>query len=76
MATKIDKIYAKPFVGTLLGHSDSISVISKCPNNLAKLVSGSYDGEIVAWDIPERKKIFSINAHKSAIKGLSFSGDG
>jgi WD40 repeat protein len=51
-------------------------VISKCPNNLAKFLSGSYDGEIIAWDIPERKKIFSINAHKSAIKGLSFSSDG
>ena len=76
VATKVDKIFAQPFAGNLEGHSDSLACLSKCPNNLAKLLSASFDGEIIAWDVPERKKIFSINAHKLAIKGLSFSSDG
>lgn len=59
----MDKIFAKPFVGCLVGHSDSISVMAKCPNNLVKIVSGSFDGEIKAWDISNRSNLFSINAH-------------
>jgi WD repeat and SOF domain-containing protein 1 len=50
-ATKMDKIFAKPYLGCLNGHSDSISVLSKSRNNLIKILSGSYDGEIRAWDV-------------------------
>jgi WD repeat and SOF domain-containing protein 1 len=43
-ATKLHKIFAKPFLGTLEGHSDGISVISKCSLALNKLISGAHDG--------------------------------
>lgn len=43
-ATKLHKIFAKPFLGTLEGHTDGISVISKCPLALNKLISGAHDG--------------------------------
>ncbi|KAL4477426.1 hypothetical protein ABPG74_002576 [Tetrahymena malaccensis] len=76
VATKLDKMFAKPFLGCLTGHSDSISVITKCPNSLVKVISGTFDGELRAWDISERKTLFSLNAHKQSIKGVTFSRDG
>jgi len=69
-------MFAKPFLGALSGHSDSVSVISKCPSSLVKIVSGTFDGEIRAWDVSERRSIFSLNAHKQQVKGISFSRDG
>lgn len=54
----MDKIFAKPFVGCLTGHSDSISVLSKCPTNLVKLLSGAFDGEVAGWDLSERRRLF------------------
>jgi WD repeat and SOF domain-containing protein 1 len=57
-------MFAKPFLGVLSGHSDSVSVITKCPSSLVKVISGTFDGEIRAWDLSERKTLFALNAHK------------
>lgn len=58
ISTKMEKIFAKPFTGALTGHSDSISVLAKCPNNLIKLLSGAFDGEVAGWDLSLRKRLF------------------
>ena len=63
IATKTEKIFAKPFIGNLNGHSDAISVLAKCPSNLIKLLSGSYNGEIISWDVSTRSTLFTLNAH-------------
>jgi len=76
VATKIDKIFAKPFVGVLTGHSDSISAFAKCRTNITQVASGSYDGEIRYWDISERRTIFNLNAHNGIVRGLTFCEDG
>lgn len=75
-STKIDKIFAKPFLGSLAGHSDAISVLAKNPNNLGGLLSGSWDGEIRFWNIGKRKGVFGINAHERMVKGLAWSRSG
>lgn len=72
----MDKIFAKPFVGTMLGHSDAISTLSKCPSSLTKILSGSFDGEIRCWDVTNRSTLFSVNLHENAVKGITFSNDG
>ncbi|CAD8175617.1 unnamed protein product [Paramecium pentaurelia] len=76
VATKVEKIYAQPFLGALNGHSDGVSCIEACRFNLSKLVSGSYDGEIRIWDIPSRRTLIQLNAHQQMVKGVSFSRDG
>lgn len=43
-ATKLNKIFSKPFLGTMEGHSDGISVVAKCPLALNKFISGAHDG--------------------------------
>ena len=51
----MDKIFAKPFLGCLTGHSDTPSVFAKCPNSLTKFLSGGMNGELIGWDMVERK---------------------
>ena len=43
-ATKLNKIFAKPFLAALPGHAEGISVLSKCPLALNKMISGAHDG--------------------------------
>lgn len=43
-ASKLDKIFAKPFIHSFKGHSDGISAMSKCPNAVNKFISGAHDG--------------------------------
>lgn len=75
-ATKLDKIFAKPFLGALQGHSDAVSCFAKNPNHLTNILSGSFDGEIRGWELSQRKGMFSINAHEHMVKGLCFNRNG
>ena len=63
VASKIQKIFSKPFVGSLSGHSDGISILVKSPMSMTNFISGSFDGEIRLWDLSLRKTLFNINAH-------------
>lgn len=69
VATKLEKIFAKPFVANLIGHADGVSCMAKCPARLQKFVSGAQDGEVRVWDLAERKAIVSVYGHERAVKG-------
>jgi WD40 repeat protein len=43
-ATKLERVFAKPFVGALNGHKDTIYTISSNPTNMKMVASGSCDG--------------------------------
>lgn len=43
-AVKLNKVFAKPFIGALSGHRDGIYSLAKHPTNLTSLVSGACDG--------------------------------
>jgi WD repeat and SOF domain-containing protein 1 len=43
-AVKLNKVFAKPFLGALSGHRDGIYSMAKHPTNLTSLVSGACDG--------------------------------
>ena len=76
-ATKLDKVFAKPFCGAFEGHSDGILSIAKNVQNLKQMASGAADGEIRIWDCPSRKGALRIlNSHHGAIRGLSFDRTG
>ena len=72
----MEKIFAKPFIGNLSGHTDGISCMSKSPIVLTNYISGSFDGEIRFWDLASRKTVFCIDAHPKIVKGLTFSKNG
>ena len=55
VATKLDKIFAKPFIGAMDGHEDSVYCMSTVRNKVVPLISGACDGSLRVWDLAERK---------------------
>jgi DDB1- and CUL4-associated factor 13 len=43
-AAKMDRIFAKPFVASLEGHVDAVETMSRRPESLTVVASGSWDG--------------------------------
>uniref|UniRef100_A0A2R5L3U4 Putative sof1-like rrna processing protein n=1 Tax=Ornithodoros turicata TaxID=34597 RepID=A0A2R5L3U4_9ACAR len=75
-AVKLEKIFAKPFIGNLDGHRDGVQVLHKHPKSLSHVVSGSCDGEVKIWSLPQRKCVRTIQAHRGMVRGLTFLNDG
>ncbi|BBG96154.1 nucleotide-binding protein [Prunus dulcis] len=70
------QIFARPFVGAMDGHIDSISCMAKNPNHLTRIFSGSMDGDIRLWDIASRRTVCQFPGHQGAVQGLAVSTDG
>ena len=68
-------MFAKPFIASLDTHSDGVTVMAKSRCNLTDVVSGSADGEVIFWNMPEKKPVFQINAHQRFVRGVSFAGN-
>lgn len=47
-SVKLERIFAKPFIGNLDGHRDGVSCLAKHPHTLSFLASGAYDGEVLS----------------------------
>ncbi|XP_020100861.1 DDB1- and CUL4-associated factor 13 isoform X1 [Ananas comosus] len=75
-ATKLDNIFARPFIGAMDGHMDSVSCMAKNPNHLKGIFSGSMDGDIRLWDIAARKTVCQFSDHKGGVRGLAASTNG
>ncbi|KAI3939956.1 hypothetical protein MKW98_029732 [Papaver atlanticum] len=75
-AVKLDKIFARPFIGAMDGHIDAVSCMAKNPNHLKGIFPGSMDGNICLWDIASRKTVCQFPGHQGAVRGLSASTDG
>ena len=45
-AAKIERIFAKPFVASLEGHSDSVEVLVRKPKSLTTVASASWNGGV------------------------------
>lgn len=75
-ATKLDRVFAKPFIGNLSGHKDGVSCFAKHPKRLSTLISGAYDGEVRIWDMANRQSVQNFVAHEGFVRGLAFSVNG
>ncbi|KAL3848821.1 hypothetical protein ACJIZ3_010703 [Penstemon smallii] len=75
-AAKLDKIFARPFVGAMDGHIDAVSCMAKNPNHLKGIFSGSMDGDVRLWDLATRRTVCQFPGHQGAVKGLTVSTDG
>jgi len=53
--TKLERVFAKPFIGSLDGHKDGVHCLSKHTSQLNILLSGSCDGEIKIWNLSNKK---------------------
>ncbi|KAG0500231.1 hypothetical protein HPP92_000303 [Vanilla planifolia] len=75
-AAKLEKIFARPFVGAMDGHIDSVSCMAKNPRHLKGIFSGSMDGDIRLWDLSTRRTLCQFSGHQGAVKGLTVSTNG
>jgi len=75
-AVKLDKVFAKPFLGALDGHRDHPTCIAKHPQKLSSLASASADGEMRIWDLSARKCVSNWQGHDGLVRGLTYSSDG
>lgn len=75
-AVKLDKIFARPFVGAMDGHIDAVSCMAKNPNHLKGIFSGSMDGDVRLWDLATRRTVRQFPGHQGAVRGLTVSTDG
>lgn len=69
-ATKLERVFAKPFIGDLNGHKDVISCMRKHPTSISTLLSGSYDGEVRVWNLINRRCITNFQAHTGVVNSL------
>lgn len=75
-SVKMDKIFAKPFIAALDGHSDGVYSTTVNSRSLVSFVSGACDGELRVWDLPSQKTLWSVPAHTGFVRGLSTTPDG
>ena len=57
-AAKLEKVFAKPFLQALDQHSDGVQLLAKNRYNLREMISGSADGELIYWNLAEKKPVF------------------
>ncbi|CAH3188898.1 unnamed protein product, partial [Porites lobata] len=69
-AVKLERVFAKPFVSSLDGHTDGVNCIARHPRSLSVLLSGSCDGEIRLWSLPRRECLRTLTAHSGFVRGL------
>ncbi|KAJ8291072.1 hypothetical protein GJAV_G00021060 [Gymnothorax javanicus] len=69
-ATKLERVFAKPFLASLDGHRDGVNCMSKHPLSLSTLLSGSCDGEVKLWYLPKRECTRTLQAHEGFVRGM------
>lgn len=71
-ATKLDRVFAKPFIGNLAGHREGVTCFAKDPQSLSSLTSGAYDGEVREWDLVTQTCRRNFVAHQGYVRGIAY----
>ena len=69
-ATKLERVFAKPFLASLDGHRDGVNCLAKNPKSLATVLSGACYGEVKIWNLTRRKCIRTIQAYEGFVRGI------
>ena len=72
-ATKLDRVFAKPFVANLAGHPDGVTCLTRTGNEISYFASGGYDGEVRLWNAGSKHCLYKIQAHDTVCKGITVS---
>lgn len=75
-AVKLEKVFAKPFLKSLDGHTDGVYCLRRCHSLLTSIISGSCDGQIKLWNIQTGNCTQTFNAHNGFVRGLAFNTEG
>ncbi|KAI0987313.1 hypothetical protein GJ496_003399 [Pomphorhynchus laevis] len=69
-SVKLERLFAKPFIGDLSGHREGISALAKHRQRLSILLSGSYDGQVHIWDVMSRRSLGCVTAHDGIVRSI------
>lgn len=75
-AAKLERVFAKPFIASLDGHTDGINCLRRHPRQVSTIASGSCDGQIKLWNLLSKTCLKTFNAHGGFVKGITFNSDG
>eukprot|EP01113_Clastostelium_recurvatum_P038717 TRINITY_DN5820_c0_g1_i3.p1 TRINITY_DN5820_c0_g1~~TRINITY_DN5820_c0_g1_i3.p1 ORF type:complete len:459 (+),score=87.17 TRINITY_DN5820_c0_g1_i3:38-1414(+) len=75
-ATKLQKVFARPFVAALSGHTDGVYSMARHPTAMSCLLSGSCDGELKVWDVSKNNAGWTVPAHRGYVRGIAISPSG
>ncbi len=70
-ATKLDRVFAKPFLYALDGHGDGVYCMSRVPVSLTSLLAGDGAGELKLWHLGSRQVLWSATAHQGRVRGIT-----
>ncbi|KAM9805650.1 DDB1- and CUL4-associated factor 13 [Syngnathus typhle] len=70
-ATKLDRVFAKPFLSSLDGHRDGVNCMAKHTKSLSTVLSGSCDGEVKVWNLTKRECLRTFQAHEGFVRGMA-----
>lgn len=70
-ATKLERVFAKPFLAALDGHGDGVHTLCKHPKSLSLLLSGACDGEIICWNLAQQLCVKKVLAHDGMVHGMT-----
>ncbi|KAJ7985608.1 hypothetical protein DPEC_G00353830 [Dallia pectoralis] len=69
-ATKLERVFAKPFLASLDGHRDGVNCMAKHPKSLSTILSGSCDGELKVWNLTKHECVRTFQAHEGFVRGM------
>jgi len=75
-AAKMDRMFAKPFVGSLGGHQDGVYCLGKDPRRVSVVAAGGGDGEVIVHSLSLRRPLLKIpQAHKGMVGGVCWTSE-
>ncbi|KAH8085896.1 WD40-repeat-containing domain protein [Filobasidium floriforme] len=73
-AAKMDRMFAKPFVGAIEGHQDGVYCLARDPRRVGVVAGGGGDGEVILHSLPLRRPLLKLpQAHKGMVSGVTFT---
>lgn len=75
-SAKLERVFAKPFLASLDGHSDGVNCLIRSPQHISSVVSGACNGEIKFWHLQSKVCLKTVIAHSGFVRGLSFNPSG
>ena len=73
-ATKLDRVFARPFLFALSGHRDGVYALRRHPTDIQFVASGSGDGEIRVWHMPTKETRWRVpSAHQGMVRSICYA---
>ncbi len=60
----------------MVGHTDQVSCVSVCVTKKSLVASGSWDSNLIIWDMDTGADLHLLNGHLGHVTCVKLAGDG